>query len=420
MIAKECGYIERNRKISGYDLLESCIFSRFEHDKLSLNDHCSYLLIHRGIMVSNQAIDKKFNEKSVMFLRKLLELVLLSHLKTNDSFPKLSKFNRVKIKDSVCFQAPDDFKNKYPGSGGAGSSAAVRIQFEYDLLSNTIEELKITPFNAQDVKDAQETIGDICENDLIIRDLGYITVDVLDNIERSNAFYINRSSYVDFHIRLKDGNFTVLDLSKVERDMRKNEEKMRIEEVYLGSKKKYKTNLIIEPVPDEIKNQRLRKRHLINRKKGRSAPKKALDREGLNLLLTNVPSSLLPKERIREIYGIRWQIEIIFKAWKSVGGLHKVKRMDIHRFEFYLFAKLIFIMINWNVLSALQNWTLKAKNKYISLYKLLKTILIAGPNNTSQILDLLMSRVNGYKIISMQERSKRINKMSIKYILNNC
>jgi len=387
---------------------------------MSLNDHCSYLLIHKGITVSNQAVDKRFNEKSVTFVKKVLELVLSRHLKTKDYFTRLSKFNRVKIKDSVCFQAPDDFKDKYPGSGGAGSNAAVRIQFEYDLLSNRIEELKVTPFNAQDIMDAQKTIKDVCENDLIIRDLGYITIDVLADIEKSKAFYINRSSYIDFYIRLASGDFQKLDLSKVERNMRKSEEKLRVLEVYLGTEKKYKTNLIIEPVPDEIKNQRLRKRHKINKKKGRSAPKKALEREGLNLLLTNVPLSLLPKERIKEIYGIRWQIEMIFKAWKSVGGLHKVKRMDISRFEFYLYAKLIFIVKNWNILSALQNWTLGIKRKYISLYKLLKMFIIAGPEATSSIIDRLLGTKNGYKIICTQERKNRINKMSIKNILINC
>lgn len=420
MLAKECGYIQRKRKITGYDLLESCIFSRFEHDKLSLNDHCSYLLIHKGITVSNQAVDKRFNETSVKFVKKVLELVLSKHLKTNDYFSKLSKFNKVKIKDSVCFQAPDDFKDIYPGSGGSGSGAAVRIQFEYDLLSNKIEELKVAPFNAQDIVDARESIGDICENDLIIRDLGYISSDVLAGIEKSNAFYINRSNYVDFYIHLAGKDFKKLDLPKIERDMRKNQEKLRIMEVYLGSTKKYKTNLVIEPVPDEVKNQRLRKRHHMNKKKGRNAPKKALEREGLNLLLTNVPSSMLPKERIREIYGIRWQIEIIFKAWKSVGGLHKVKRMDIQRFEFYLYAKLIFIVKNWNILSALQNWTLHTKNKYISLYKLLKMSLVAGPGDTSIMIDRLMGTVNGFKIICAQERKNRVSKMSIKTSLISC
>jgi len=34
--------------------------------------------------------------------------------------------------------------------------------------------------------------------------------------------------------------------------------------------------------------------------------------------MTNIPKEILSKEQIYETYSMRWQIEIMFKIWKSL------------------------------------------------------------------------------------------------------
>ncbi len=84
---------------------------------------------------------------------------------------KCKRFNRILIKDSVCFQVDKRLAEYYPGSGGCGSTDIVRIQFEYDLLSGQIVDLSLNAFNDQDTTISTRTLDVIGEGNLVIRDL---------------------------------------------------------------------------------------------------------------------------------------------------------------------------------------------------------------------------------------------------------
>lgn len=45
---------------------------------------------------------------------------------------------------------------------------------------------------------------------------------------------------------------------------------------------------------------------------------------GWNIFITNVPKERLEYVDIQRIYGLRWRIEIVFKAWKSELNLDKL------------------------------------------------------------------------------------------------
>ena len=47
--------------------------------------------------------------------------------------------------------------------------------------------------------------------------------------------------------------------------------------------------------------------------------------------------------------GLRWQIELIFKTWKSNLKIHMTKKVKKERFECQLIAKIIWVVINWRL-----------------------------------------------------------------------
>ena len=68
-----------------------------------------------------------------------------------------------------------------------------------------------------------------------------------------------------------------------------------------------------------------------------------------NAFITNVGSEVLPVKKIRETYYLRWQIELVFKTWKSFFEIDKVKKVKKERMECQLLAKLIWILLNWQL-----------------------------------------------------------------------
>ncbi|AFQ13619.1 IS231B transposase [Bacillus thuringiensis HD-771] len=39
---------------------------------------------------------------------------------------------------------------------------------------------------------------------------------------------------------------------------------------------------------------------------------------GINVYMTNTPTDIVPMGQVHDWYSLRWQIEILFKTWKSL------------------------------------------------------------------------------------------------------
>lgn len=77
--------------------------------------------------------------------------------------------------------------------------------------------------------------------------------------------------------------------------------------------------LVILPLPPKLIAERKRKT-LRDRDKRLNHSKEHYYLLGYSILLTNILQKLCSAEEISRLYGLRWQIEIIFKSWKS--GFH--------------------------------------------------------------------------------------------------
>jgi hypothetical protein len=334
-LAAECGYMKRSRKVTAYDLLESVLFSKFETDKLSLNDHCSYLFCHKGIHVRKQSVDERFNETSIVFIKKLLEETLSKELEVGETFPFLNEFSRVRIKDATCFQLPEHLKDKYPGSGGGGSKAGVKIHFEYDLLTKQVLALDVVPFTKTDAVDGYESTAHILPNELVIRDLGYISLKTMEAISSGCcAYYLNRLKSSTTAYLVNGPVPKKINFSTLETDMRKKNAEILEFDTLIGETDKLPVRMVVQLIPEKIKAERIRKRKQLAKKNKQVVTQETLARCGLNIFVTNIPEDKLPLAVIVPVYGIRWQIENIFKVWKSVGGIHKVRKISRIRFVY--------------------------------------------------------------------------------------
>ncbi|HHX59276.1 MAG TPA: transposase [Epulopiscium sp.] len=68
-----------------------------------------------------------------------------------------------------------------------------------------------------------------------------------------------------------------------------------------------------------------------------------------NCYITNVPRELLEKGQIHDMYSLRWQIELMFKIWKSIFKIDKIKKVKINRFECFLYSRLISLLLTASI-----------------------------------------------------------------------
>lgn len=334
----------------------------------SLNDSTGQFLDKFNVDISKQALDKRFSEASVKFLKSVLESLLKKLINEDVNCVILDKFETVKIKDSTAFQLPPSMQKKYAGSGGSGSVSMIRIQFEYDYKTGHIYDLSLHPFNSQDKTDAKLTIDNIIENDLIIRDLGYVSIFVLNTIQEKKAFFLNRINYNTNVYEKKNGKYYLINFCKIKKQLDKNNLPYIEKYVYIGAEK-FGVRIIFEYLPDAAARVRLSARK--NNGKLSDAEKARIS---INIFITNVESKNLPAKQVRTLYRLRWQIELIFKVWKSVGEIQKIKKMKIVRFETLLYAKLLWICMNWKILWQLILFTWEDKKILLSPIKVFKTL----------------------------------------------
>lgn len=334
------------------------------------------LSVRYGINISKQGIDERFNGFSVAFIKAVLDKILRQQEHSLHKRERLFPcYGKVRIKDSTCFQLPACMSETYPGSGGAGSNAAARIQFEYDLKSGKVLDLSIHPFNDQDIEDSKSTVYEGCDTDIFIRDLGYVCIKSMMQIEQNNGFYVNRlQTGISVWHTNDEGNKVQLDFCVLHNYMKKHGIQKLEKEVWLGKNKDFKTRLIIFLVPKDKVEERIRKINRTAKKKGRKVSNKYMAKVGLNLFITNVPSKDMQPMEIWNIYRLRWQIELIFKVWKSIGQIHMVKKVKIRRFECFLLARLIWVMINWKIIWGLSHYYWQTNKTVISVMKVFKLL----------------------------------------------
>jgi hypothetical protein len=340
----------------------------------SLNQFVIEAMSEHYIGVTKQGIDKKFNDFTLKFIRELIEKQLSVELNNQIEAGWLHPFNRVTIKDGTRFDLPEEYKEHLPGSGGSASKAGACLQFEFDIKSGHIIDLSLTPANRPDAKDALETMDTVAMNDLVIRDLGYFSYASLSNISNKGAYFISRLNPKTVVWEMINGKQTRLDFKVLYYQMKLYNLSRIYKDVYIGNQVKMPVRLVIELMPDEVYEKRMRKIQKLHRKKGYQTSEEYKFLSRFNLFVTNVSKETLPDEVISALYRIRWQIELVFKIWKSIIGIHHTRKMKYKRWLCLLYFKLLIMIVNWNIIMTQRNYLYRSRGRLLSLNKCFKTL----------------------------------------------
>ena len=372
-LAIESGFKVRESKISPKIFIDSLLFNASSEIKKSLNNLSIEIKQNFNVDVSKQGLNDRYTEKAANYLKDVLTQFCFALKKPIDE-GWLGLFNNIRIKDSTKFVLPEEYAKEMKGFGGVSSKSATCIQYEFDLKTGSMLDLDITPANRPDSTDASETKDNINLNDLVIRDLGYYSTKVLEYFIKQGAFLISKLNVKTLVYEMKKEKYVQINFGKLYEWMSKNKLTQIEKQVYIGLETKLPVRLIIDLVPDEVFNQRMLKVNKYNKRKGYKTSDEYAHRSRFNLIITNIPLDNIPAQAIIALYHTRWQIELIFKIWKSTFGIHKIGKMKFYRWLSNLYAKLILIAIYWQTILENRSHLYKAKGKLLSLDKCFKTL----------------------------------------------
>jgi len=329
---------------------------------------CCKLQTQYSVEISKQGLDQRFNQEAVFFLKAALSLRLSKQM-SNGTLNCWDHFKSVKIKDSTRFIVPEKLSTSYPSHGSGGHKAGLSIAYEFDIKSGKVIDLSVHPSIRQDHLDAKESIGTVGPQELLIRDLGFISVDVLSQIQNKGAFFINRLHTNTLVYEERSGEFVKMNYAKVYRFMKAHNIDRLEKRVCIGDQTKLPVRMILELLPDEEVEKKLRKmKHKAKRSKW-NLSKEYRDKACFNLFVTNVEPSVIPSEKIRDCYRLRWQVELMFKVWKSNFHIHKLKPMNGYRYQCHLYAKLLWVVISKHIFNVINLCSLKKFNRLMSFMK---------------------------------------------------
>ena len=347
-LAIETGFVKRHREISGSNFVKGLVFGWLNAPSASLST-LSQSLGNVGSAIKRQSLENRFQAETSTFLRRVLVAALEANIQ---GFPApnrlLNRFKAVELVDSSIITLPNTCQESWQGSGGNGTAAlsALKISVRFDLKQGRISYLDLSHGTEHDSQALAHT-APLAKGSLIIEDLGYFSLTAFKRMEEQEAYYLSR-----YKLRTK-----VFSLEGESLDLERllpTELGKRLDlEVYLGQKQALKARLVAERVPESVLEQRRGRLSETAQRCQKAISPLAWAMAAWTVYLTNIPKNLASPAEIFLLGRYRWQIELLFKLWKSHLLIDEWQSKKPQRILAELYCKLIgAIVAHWLLLLA--------------------------------------------------------------------
>ena len=409
--ARAAKFVRRKSNISGLSFLKAMVLGFLEKPEASLNEMAQSFL-DVGVSVTPQGVDERINSFSVAFLRAVFSQAL-EIFKVNCPLPFsiVRQFTAINIVDSSTKALPENMADEYPGCGRKGATSALKIQLVFDFLHGNLKQVDLQA--GKDADQGYRAYLQVVESgSLTIVDLGYFCLDAFLAIANKSAYFLSRYFYPTALLDLVGARIDLIRLLK------KQTTHSADLAVRLGCRSKHTLpcRLILLRNPEQVTEKRRRTAKEHAQKRGTTLSRDYLYILGWTLFVTNAPATMISVKHIYDLYRVRWQIELIFKLWKSYCGLNYILAWRKERILTELYAKMIGIVIVHFLLAPLripdETWSEREVSN-VRFKKLIERFAQRFKHNISdafalaQTLDVFWLHVQRFSL--KQKRRKKPN-----------
>jgi DDE family transposase len=338
-LARDVGLVRRDRCLTGSVLAQALVFGWAEQPRGGLDD---LLAAHPRAGCSVQALHQRLTPAAVTFLEQLLRLALQRSLALAGprALPLLERFAGVWVEDCTSFALPASCAAAFPGCGGlpGQGQAGIKLAVRYGLDSGALDCQPAAPQRAGDVPLAGRW-PDLPPGSLRLADLGFFDAARLGRDSENGVGWVSR---LPCQVRVEgpDGRFVPL------ADWLGRQKGGSVEAwVRVVEYRPLRCRLLCWRCPAAVAARRRRRLERAERKHRRKRRKPLSRRRRVwcawTVLVTNLPAQRASAEEVWVLYRLRWQIELLFKRWKSGAALGQSRGQKRERVLCEWLAKLL-------------------------------------------------------------------------------
>jgi hypothetical protein len=370
--ARRTGFVQRASKITGKLFLALVTIGPWSEGKTSLAQLAAKAAqLPEPVEISPEAIQQRMTVRARAFLQDMIQRAFakLHQDTTRGEEGLFASFSAVHIADSTGFALPDSLQELFPGAGGSGAQAGAKIQLVWEYTRSTFAHFALIPWNIPDNKYIDTVVGLAQRGALFLFDLGYFKTAALAQIAAARAYFLTRLNHQVTLSEARQGRVHALELARV---LATEPRPLLEKAIFLGARERVAARLIAARVPAAVVNERRRKARRAARKRGYTPSQAHLTLLAWNLFITNVPGTVWTPETVCKAYPLRWQVELIFKSWKSYLHLATLPTKTKEPTLCYLYGRLLLILLNYALCPPLQARLWQTKHRELSLLKLVR------------------------------------------------
>ena len=297
-----------------------------------------YLTRMIGTSVTKQAIFKRMDNAWVETLKSLVGIVMKQQWDLRFPTQLFSSFVNVWIQDSTSVKLPEVLFDKYKGSSSKGGKYSVaKLNVVINLVSGLCKTMEWNSYNVTEQFLSTAILGIASKGDLVIRDLGYFVLNVFREMDEAGIYFLTRWRYGVNLYEVRNGNQIYLE--------KLLKGKLYLDINILCGKEGIPMRLVAIKISDD--------QAAVRKRKAKKDTHRNVNHDktyyyllGYVIFLTNVKKSIWSYLQVAEAYRTRWNIEILFKSWKSKLHLEKMipeAHRHTPRIEGWLYLLLLYI-----------------------------------------------------------------------------
>lgn len=343
-LAQATHFLKRRSRLTGAAFLQALASVWGRHPS------ASYERLAWPLGISRQALFNRFNPQATAFCRSVL-FEALSHLvQANEPVGGLLKpFQGVFLDDCTQLPLPDAAAGDFPGCGSGVcdlGKAGMKVFTRLEIQRGSLQHMSFHAAKTADLN-AAESAPELPPGVLHLADLGFCDFAQIQREFERGVYRISRLP-VQTTVLLPGTTGNQPLVACLQRWREQGRLQVDLEGVRVGDKATATGRLTVLACPPEVVEKRLRKIQADAQRRGRQVSHRQKEMCYWQVLFSNVPVAWLKATEVWEVYRLRWQIELLFKRFKSHGGMQRSCSGQPERVQCEWYVKLLIQVVkNW-------------------------------------------------------------------------